>query len=168
MHADLLAAGRVTSPHGITGAVKVKTFAESTAHLLSLEEAVFRKGAQERTLRIVRARQHPLGLILEVEGVTTPEKARSLVGSEMWVPRKSAGHLAAGEYYEADLCRCSLWLGEEEIGPVRSVLDGGSVQLLEVTAKDGKSRLVPFTDHFVGTVDIARGHIELKEEEVVR
>jgi 16S rRNA processing protein RimM len=98
----------------------------------------------------------------------TPEKARALVGSELWVPRAKAARLLPGEFYMADLCRCRLWLGGEEVGPVRSVWDGGPAALLEVEGKGGRVFLVPFTEHFVGEVDPAAGRIELKDAEIVR
>ena len=84
------------------------------------------------------------------------------------MPRPQAARLLDGEYYAADLCRCRLWFGEEEIGSVRSVWDGGPSQLLEVQGKAGRTFLVPFTDHFIGDVDLATGKIFLKEDEIVR
>ena len=79
-------------------------------------------------------RQDP-GVIVKVAGLDTPEKARALVGCEIWVPRAAAAPLDDDEYYAADLCRCSLWFGEEELGAVRSVWEGGPAQLLEVVGK---------------------------------
>jgi len=168
MAAQLLAVGVVTSTHGVSGDMKVKTFSGAPDNLLSLDGAVFRKGGVERVFRIRSVRGQGQGAIVGVEGIDSPEQARRLVGSEILVPREKAAPLSADEFYEADLCRCTLWFGEEEIGPVRSVWEGGPVQLLEVAGKDGKARLVPFTDHFVGTVDVAAGRIELREDEIVR
>jgi 16S rRNA processing protein RimM len=167
MASDLLAVGIVSATHGITGELKVRSLSGSPENLLLLTEALFRRAGTEKTLRLVSVRAQPPDVIVRVEGLDTPEKARVLIGSELWIPRTAAVPLLAGEFYTADLCRCRLWFGDEEIGPVRSVWDGGPSQLLEVQGKGGRVFLVPFTAHFVGDVDLEAGRIELKERGIV-
>jgi len=168
MPVDLLAVGVVTAAYGVKGEVKGKSFSGGPEAFRALGEAIFRKGDTEKKLRIDCARVHARGVVLKVAGVDTPEAARGLVGFEIWVPRGQAAPLADGEYYTADLCRCSVWFEDELIGPVRSVWEGGPSQLLEVRGASGKTFLVPFTDHFVGEVDLAGGRIRLREDEIVR
>ncbi len=168
MPTDFLAVGVITGTYGLHGEVKGKSFSGDPGGFAGLPEARFRKGGKERTLRIESARPHSLGVVLKLAGVDSPEKARGLIGFEIWVPRERAARLGEGEYYTADLCRCRVWFGEELIGAVRSVWEGGAAQLLEVQNEAGKTFLVPFTDHFVGDVDVAGGRIWLKEDEIVR
>lgn len=168
MPAEMLAVGVITGTHGLAGEVKGKCFSGEQAHFSFIKEAVFRNGKKERTLRIESARPHPHGVVLKIAGVDTPEDARSLIGAEIWVPRRLAASLGDGEYYAADLCSCRVWFGEELIGEVRSIWDGGPAQLLEVATPSGKTFLVPFIDHFVGDVDIGGGKISLREDEIVR
>jgi 16S rRNA processing protein RimM len=165
---DMLAVGVVTSTHGVSGELKLKSFSGQDGHLLVLKEALFLRGSQEKRLALESVRPQPPGVIIKVAGVDTPERAQRLVGWEIWVPREQAAQLEADEYYEADLCTCSLWFGDEEIGPVRSVWDGGPAQLLEVKGKGGKTHLVPFTDHFIGAVELDRGRIFIKGDEILR
>jgi 16S rRNA processing protein RimM len=164
----MLAVGVVTSTHGVSGELKLKSFSGQADHLLVLKEALFLRGSQEKRLVLESVRPQPPGVIIKIAGVDTPERALRLVGWEIWVPRGQAAQLETGEYYEADLCTCSLWFGEEEIGPVRSVWDGGPAQLLEVQGKEGKTHLVPFTDHFIGAVELERGRIFIKGDEILR
>jgi 16S rRNA processing protein RimM len=165
---DLLAVGAVTGTHGVEGAIKVKSLSGLVDHLLVLREAIFRRGEIEKQLTFEWVRPQSLGVIVKVRGFATPEKARGLVGYQMWVPRAQAAPLGDAEYYEADICRCELRLGEERLGAVRSVMDSGASQLLEVVRLDGTSFLVPFTDHFVGEVDVAARTIALKDVGIVR
>ncbi len=164
----MLAVGVITGTHGLLGEVKGKTFSGEAGHFSGITEAVFRNGKTEKKLRIVSTRPHPRGIVLKIAGVDTPEEARRLVGSEIWVPRGQAARLMEGEYYAADLCSCGLWFGDEMIGEVRSVWEGGPSTLLEVRTPTGKTFLVPFTEHFVGDVDVGNGRIVLKEDEIVR
>ena len=165
---DKLAVGVITATHGVAGELKVKSFSGQAGHILALREALCRKGEVEKRLSFQSVRPQPPGVIVKVAGVDTPELAHRLVGYEIWVPRGQAAPLAEDEFYEADLCRCSLWFGDEKIGTLRSVWDGGPAQLLEVLGIEGKTFLVPFTDHFVGEVDLERGMIFLREDEIVR
>jgi ribosomal 30S subunit maturation factor RimM len=51
---------------------------------------------------------------------------------------------------------------------VRSVWEGGTSDLLEVQGKTGRTFLVPFSDHFIGEVELENRRIFLKEDEIVR
>ena len=165
---DMLAVGVVTATHGIGGELKVRSFSGEPGHFIALREAFFRRGGTEKRLRLEAVRAQPPGVIVKVAGIGNPETARGLVGCEIWVPRIYAAKLAEGEYYAADLCHCRLWFEDELIGEVRSVLDAGPLQLLEIKGGEGKIFLVPFTDHFVGEVDLEGGRISLREDEIVR
>jgi 16S rRNA processing protein RimM len=165
---ELLAVGVITSTWGIAGDLKVRTFSGEAGHLLELRSALLRKAAAERAVSFVHVRRQGAGVIVRVEGLETPEKARALIGFEIWVPRAQAAPLARGEYYEADLCRCTVWFGDEEIGRVRSVLEAGPTQLLEIQGGEGKTFLVPFSGRFIGDVDLERGTIRLTEDEIIR
>jgi 16S rRNA processing protein RimM len=165
---ELLAVGVITSTHGIAGELKVHSFSGEAGHLLGLREALLRKAAVEKHALFAQVRPQGTGVIVRVEGLDTPEKARALLGFEIWVPRSKAAPLAIGEYYQADLCRCTLWFGEEEVGRVRSVWEGGPTQLLEIEGREGRTFLVPFSEHFIGDVDIEDGRIRLTEDEVIR
>jgi ribosomal 30S subunit maturation factor RimM len=61
-----------------------------------------------------------------------------------------------------------VFLKGERIGAVRSVMDAGPNQLLEILTADGKALLIPFAERFFGEVDIGAGRIELKEDDIVR
>lgn len=165
---DLLAVGVITATHGIGGELKVKSFSGEPDHLIPLREAFFRKGGVEKRLRLESVRAQPPGVIVRVAGIGSPDTARGLVGFEIWVARKHAVKLAHGEYYTADLCRCALWFEDRRIGEVNSVLDTGSAQLLEIRNGEGRTFLVPFTDHFIGEVNLEGGRISLREDEIVR
>ncbi len=165
---DLLAVGVIRAAHGVGGEVRARSFSGSVEGLLKLRRAVARKGGVEMPLAIIASRSRPPDVLLRVAGVDTREKALRLVGFELWAGREDAAPLAAGEYYEADLCRCRLFFADELIGSVRAVVETGAAPLLEVSRPGGGSVLVPFVDHFIGDVDVAGERISLREDYVVR
>ena len=164
---DLLAVGVITATHGVTGDLKVRSLSGEAAHLLGLRAALLRKGAVQRRVSFTEVRAQGTGLIVRVAGLDSPEKARALVGFEIWVPRSQAAPLSSGEYYEADLCGCTVWVEDREVGRVRSVWEAGPTQLLEVERRDGKTFLVPFSGRFVGDVDVQGGRIRLTGDELL-
>jgi 16S rRNA processing protein RimM len=165
---ETLAVGVISSTHGVGGELKVKSYSGEIGHLLTLRSIILKRGQVETPVELEWVRRQDPGVIVKVAGLDTPEKARTLVGSEIWVPRAAAAPLSEQEYYAADLCRCRLWFGEEEVGVVRSVWEGGPAQLLEVVGREGKIWLVPFSEHFIGDVDLSAGTIRLKDDEIIR
>ena len=164
---EMLAVGVITSTHGLKGELTVRSFSGSIDHFRSLTTVLLRRGDEERTVAVRSVRAKPPHAVVKIDGVDSPEKARCLQGFEIWVPRSAAAPLAGGEYYAVDLCRCSLVFGEEPVGSVRAVVESGSLQLLEVADSRGRTFLVPFTEHFVGEVDVEGRRIQLRERGIV-
>ena len=165
---DRLAVGVVTATHGLNGELRVRSFSGSLAHLAVLTEATLRKGGVERVLQVESSRPAHPDVFMKISGIDTPEEARRFIGEEIWLPRSQAAPLGESEFYMADLCRCSLFWGEELIGEVRTVIEAGGIPLLEIMSCAGKTRLVPFTDHFIADVEVEKGRIFLREDEIVR
>ena len=102
---ELIAVGVIASTHGVNGELKVRSFSGEAGHLVGLREVILRKGAVEKTATFLHVRPHGQAVIVQVPGLETPEKARALVGWEIWVPMALAAPLARDEYYAADLSR---------------------------------------------------------------
>jgi 16S rRNA processing protein RimM len=165
---DLLSVGIVKAPHGVRGEIMVRSFSGSTENWKRLREAQFGNRTVRRCLKIATQRPVHGGALMKLDGCDSREQAQAMVGSEVWVKREYACNLSAGEYYTADLCGCRVFFEDEPIGAVRSVMEAGPSQLLEIVTDDGRVHLIPFTDHFIGEVDPADGRISLREDCIVR
>jgi 16S rRNA processing protein RimM len=165
---ERLAVGAVHSAHGTAGEVRVRSFSGETGHLLRLVEVALRRGEEERTVAIEAIRPASPDVLVKFAGIDDREAAQKLRGWELWVDRSRAAPLAAGEYYATDLRGCGLFVGDERVGAVTGVCDTGAAPLLEVRTGDGRTVMVPFTDHFVGAVDVGECRVELRDVEVVR
>ena len=177
---DSIAIGTVYGSHGVRGHLKVGSFSGEYDHFQNLRDVELRRAENSRRLAVQEVRRTDRGALMKLEGIDTPEAARSFAEWEIWVPREHGCPLGAGEYYAADLCGCALVCragdegssateqpGEERIGTVVSVRDNGVSDLLEVERPDGSRVVVPFQERFIGTVDPATGRIELKERWVI-
>jgi 16S rRNA processing protein RimM len=165
---EQLAVGAVRQAHGTGGEVRVRSFSGETAHLLRLAEVTLRRGGAERTVVVETARAASSDVLVKFAGIDDRETAQRLAGWELWVDRSLAAPLAAGEVYATDLCGCGVFAGAERVGDVTGVCETGHAPLLEVRTVDGRTAMVPFTDHFVGEVDVAAGRVELRDAELLR
>jgi len=161
---ELIAIGKIRTSHGVKGFVKIISFSGETEHYLSLEKVILRSDRQERDYEIEEIK--PLGdsIIIKFAGIDTPEKAKSLAGMEIVVPRENAAALEEGEFYHADLVQCSMAYENEVIGRVESIIEGGGGELFEVKLSSGDIVLIPFRDEFIGDISIGERLIELKEK----
>ena len=141
------------------GGVKGQELFRRVGHLASLRDALFRKGGRERRLRIESARPHP-GTSSRRSRAWTRRKTRggSWASRSGFPARRQRGWVTAS--ITRPICApASCGSGTSRSATVRSVWDGGPAQLLEVQEREGKTFLVPFTDHFIGEVDVPGGRI---------
>jgi 16S rRNA processing protein RimM len=160
---ERLAAGLIRGAHGLRGFVKVASLSGEDGHFYRLRRCYLRRGEQFLPYEVEAVKGRGSELCLKLAGVSTSGEAAALSGQEIWVDRADASPLAQGEYYLADLCRCRLYRGREELGRVISVCEAGAADLLEVETESGRRFLVPFTGNFLGEIDIAGGRIALRE-----
>lgn len=161
---DRIAIGIIRTSFGVKGDLKIRSLSGEFEHFLKLKE-VFLKDKGDRFLlkKVERVRISHENLIMKLEGIDTPEMGKALQGAELWVSREYAAPLEEDEFYLADLCRCTAYIGSEKFGKVHSTIDGSSSELLEIITLKGQSLFVPFIDDYVDRVDVNAGKIYLRE-----
>lgn len=159
-----IAIGKVRTSTGVRGYFKVLSFSGEYVHFKDLKghEVEIRHNSRVKNLSIEDVKMSGSNLTMKAVGIDSPEDARKLSGWEFYVERDKAASLKDGEYYLVDLCECSLVLNGKIIGKVKGVSDNGVSDLIEVEF-DGKTRLIPLMEQYVGDVDLEAGTIELKE-----
>jgi 16S rRNA processing protein RimM len=165
---DYLATGVLKGPHGIHGFIKLHSYSDEYEHLMNLGVVLLRKDGKEKKLTLQEIKPAGKELLVKFEGLDTPETVRTYNGWEIWIPRDSAARLQEGEFYVADLASCSLVVDKKTVGKVVGVIDGPQALLLEIESiLDGKKYLVPFMEHYIGTVDLDRKELELLAPELL-
>jgi 16S rRNA processing protein RimM len=161
-----VATARLGAPYGVHGMQAVRSFSGDTEHLLRLREVELRerRSGRRRCCTVAEVRQVGDKVIMRFDGVSAPEQARNLTGWELWVPRCQASMLQPGEFYAADLCRCTVYQRKRAVGAVTNVIEAGGGDMLEVTDSAGDPFLVPFREMFVPHVDIDARRIDLADE----
>ena len=137
---DELSIGTVGRPHGVHGEVRVRSHSGESAHFRDLQEVTLVRGEARRSMVISEIRIVGNTPVVRFEGVDSPERAQTLTGWEIVVPRERAAPLSNDEYYVHDLVGCDLIYGEEAVGTVAGVIEAPQAPLLEVRRCDGDPR----------------------------
>ncbi len=143
--------------------MKALSFSGEYDHFMSLETVELRYKNKALEFTVEEVRQSGKNIIIKLEGIETPEKAKQYNNWEIWVPRDQAAQLNSAEYYYADLVGATLMLGDECIGTVLDVWENSTNDLIEVRYNE-RTILIPFIQEYIGTVDLEKRVIELKTD----
>lgn len=164
---EMISIGKIRTSHGIKGFVKIVSFSGETGHFMQLSHLLLKKNKLEKRYEIEEIKPMGESVIIKFNGIDTPEKAKSLAGWDIWVPRENAASLSEGEFYHADLCECDMYFEGDNLGHVKSILEGGGGELIEVENASGEIVLIPFREEFIGDISICNKRIELKNNWVL-
>ncbi len=153
--------GVVTGPHGVTGAVRVKSFTAQPEDIAAYGPLADENGRQSFELRLVGAAKGVL--IARISGVADRNRAEGLRGLRLYLPRSALPPPEEEEYYHADLIGLEAVLRDgTPVGRVRAVHDFGAGDTLEVDRPVGPPAMVPFTRAVVPVVDLEAGRLVIE------
>jgi 16S rRNA processing protein RimM len=152
--------GIVTGPHGVQGAVRIKSFAEEPEDIARYGPLADETGARRFELRLIGAGKGVV--IARLSGVEDRNRAEALRGLRLYLPRSALPQTEAEEYYHADLIGLEAVLGDgTPVGQVRAIHDFGAGDTLELARLGAPPLMVPFTRVVVPSVDLAAGRLVL-------
>jgi len=157
-----IAIGRIRKTHGVKGYLKIMSFSGEYDHFFDIDQITLKNKDQTRVFEVEEVLPFSGEVLLKLKGIDNPETGTLLSGWEIWVSRDQAAELKEGEFYYADLAGCQVQLSGTAIGHVRTVIESGSHDLLEVETAEG-IKLIPFNEVFIGKVDTKNKLIELLE-----
>jgi len=151
--------GKIVAAHGVKGLVKILPLCEDISLL-------------ERSETHALTLKNPLGkyILAEVKGVTDRNGAEALCGCSLFVSRETLPALDQKDsYYYDDLIGLkALTENGEAAGEVIAVYDFGAGDLLEIRPVNGEEPyLLPFTDHYVPTVDMSARTVTIRPLEMI-
>jgi 16S rRNA processing protein RimM len=162
--ADRVCIGVVTGPHGVRGAVRIKSFAADPQDIAAYGPLADESGSRRFELRLLGTAK---GVVLAaVAGVVDRNHAEALRGTRLYLPRAALPPPAEDEYYHADLIGLAAVLPDGTVvGRVRAIHDFGAGDMLELEREAAPPLVVPFTRAVVPVVDLAARHIVLDPPE---
>jgi len=150
--------GVVTGPHGVRGAVRIKSFTAEPRDVARYGPLEDETGERSFTLRLTGSAQ---GVVIgKLNGITDRDTADTLRGLRLYLPRAALPPAADEEYYHADLLGLDAALADgTPLGRVRAIHDFGAGDTLEIARPTGQPVMVPFTREIVPIVDLDAGRV---------
>jgi len=150
--------GVVTGPHGVQGAVRIKSFTQAPEDIARYGPLTDEAGNRCFELSLVGAVR---GVVLaRLSGIEDRDQAEALRGLRLHLPRAALPQTEAEEYYHADLIGLEAVLGDgTRVGRVRAIHDFGAGDTLELARPGASPVMVPFTRAVVPSIELAAGRL---------
>ena len=96
---DHVVLGKLTSPFGVKGWLKVYSYTSPMEGILDYPEWVLRCGESLERRRLQQGRRHGKGLVVQLAGCDSREDAEALSGVDILLAKAELPELDAGELY---------------------------------------------------------------------
>jgi 16S rRNA processing protein RimM len=153
---ELVIIARAVKTRGLKGEIVAELLTDFPDRFDDIEELILvSPGGERMTKRLEDYWLQNDRVILKLAGYDDVETAKQLVGFEFAVLEQDRVPLPADHYYDWELEGCTVKVGAESIGTVKSVMKTGGAEILVVTDDSGKERLIPLANSIVVAVDTA-------------
>lgn len=153
---DLVLIARAVKTHGLKGEVVAELLTDFPERFEDLDQVVMVAPSGEQQIRQIEEFWFQKNrVVLKLAGCDDVDAAKELVGYKFAVPEANRVQLEADEFYDWELEGCTVKVGDESIGQVRSVLKTGGAEILVVSDETGKERLVPLAAPIVVEINPA-------------
>jgi 16S rRNA processing protein RimM len=163
---DLLLMGKVVRPHGVEGALRIKSYAQSEESFLSAGTVFLRSSSGQTWEYVVSSvRPHKNILLLKLEGLNTLEEAEKYRGAAILIKRDALPQEGDEEYFWHELIGLQVYLsGGEYVGTIKHILPTGSNDIYVV--QEGKKEvLIPAIHDVVKEIDLINNRMIISEVE---
>lgn len=146
---DWVVLGKLTSPYGIKGWVKVYSYTEPMTNIGNYNPVWMQHQGRRSALSFDTIKTHGKGLVAKIDGCDTREQAASYNGALVVIPKDQLEPLPDDEYYWSELIGLKVeTVAGELLGYVHGLLETGSNDVLKVRGDansiDRKERLIPY------------------------
>lgn len=152
-----LAIGEVAAPRGVRGELRVRILTDFPERFKRLHTAYV--GEEHTPFEVERTRRFQDAVLVKLRGIDTPEAARALVKTLIYVPEAEAVPLQEDQYYWYQIIGLEVWTVEgRRLGEVTDILATGSNDVYIVRGEGGEV-LVPAIEDVVTSIDLAARRI---------
>ena len=150
--------GVIVGAHGVSGAVRVKSFTQAARDLTAYGALTDERGERRFALQAVGAARG--AVLAKIEGVADRDAAEALRGTRLYAERAAFPAAGRNEFYLADLVGLSVETKDgRTLGRVRTISNFGAGDLIDLELAAGGSAYLPFTQAAAPVVDLAGGRI---------
>lgn len=160
---NLIDVGKISSPHGIKGWVKIHSQTEPAANLFNYQPWYLKTKHGVKPVELIEWRAQGKGFVARLKGIEDRNQAEILCPVSIAIEKSLLPELEEGDYYWHQLQGCrvvSIYNGSEaDLGLVKKILPTGANDVLVVLGDensiDQSERLVPYVlGQFVTSIDL--------------
>ncbi|KYO66789.1 ribosome maturation factor RimM [Thermovenabulum gondwanense] len=151
--------GRIISPWGVRGQVKVEPLTDDIERFKNLKEVFYE---QENCLEKLVIKEviflKKAFVVLKFEGVDDAKEAEKFRNKYIMVHRKDAVKLPEGRYFICDIIGLKVYTVDDEyLGEIINVIQTGANDVYVIKNKENKEILIPAIKEVVKNIDIEKG-----------
>jgi 16S rRNA processing protein RimM len=161
---DFVVLGKITSPFGIQGWVKVYSYTDPIDGLFQHKKwSLWQDNKPLGEFVVGKGQKHSKGLIVRLKSVDDRNQAEKLCGSEIRISKSLLPELEDGDYYWHQLEGLEVrTVTDVNLGQVDYLMDTGANDVVVVKATadsvDDQERLLPYLlDQVVKEIDLSAG-----------
>ena len=160
--------GKISSPHGIKGWVKVISYTDPLENILSYKEWFLPFEEGNKSFSIEDSRIQGKKIIAKLDGIEDRDSAEDLKNKEILVSRLEFPKLEKNTFYWNDLVDLSVMDQKgKQLGKVDSLFETGSNDVLVIVNENKERFLVPvIMDEVIKKVDLAKEFISIEWPEI--
>ena len=153
---DLILIGRIIRPHGLTGLLRIISYAQSRETFLEAGSIFLHKSKNELDERkVVSITSYGEAYLLRLSGVDSIDHAKTLKGLEILI-RKDSLNKNQDEFFWYELLGLDVYLTTGEyLGILREIFSTGSNDVY-VVENQGREVLIPAIHQVVKEIDVPR------------
>ena len=158
---DVLVMGRIASPYGVKGWVRINSFTSVPDSLLDYTPWYLNQRGQWQAVELLAGKRHGTGLVVHLKSCDDRDAAAALTGTDIGVYRSQLPPADEGEYYWSDLVGLQVInLRDQVLGVVDHLFETGANDVMVV--KGEQECLVPYIQgQVIESVDLDKGMIRV-------
>lgn len=164
LKSSLVNIGRIGSPVGIKGELKIWLHAPDSKNLKEGKHLLLKRGNKQIECDVQKVRNQKNCRIAKLSGVDDRDKAEMLGSMEVYIKESDMEKLPDGEYYVRDLIGYDVVNIENGsiIGQLTDVIQNTGQSILEINIGKEHNALIPAVDEFLKKIDPENRRIEVK------
>ncbi len=160
---EYITVGKITSPYGVKGAVKVIPLTDFPERFSAKRRYFLVKEKLKREVDAWLVGRSKRELIMKIDGIDTPEEARVYGNALLQVPQEEVWPLPEGHYYHFQIIGLQVQTEEGTIlGTVVDILETGSNDVYVLKDEQGKELLIPALKEVVKGIHLEKGLIVVR------
>jgi 16S rRNA processing protein RimM len=151
---NLIPVGKVLRPHGLTGLLRIFSYAGSGESYLKAGTVLLKSDQMEISgYKVISLTAHKNGFLMKLDGISSFEEAERYRGSEILI-RKETLSREKDEYFWFELIGLEVFLDSGRfIGILQNIINTGSNDIY-IVKEGNKELLIPALHGIVLTVDL--------------